>query len=126
MDRSSGIALPNRPAWDELRVGIDSRPGPHVTRVAAIIEVLWFNVLGLGKTESPALVNLDSFAGQIAKYIVLIFGTRRSEVHQEFCYRILSDSSHANGGPDAAAFNQGGYYATLEVGIEAIHADHFT
>ena len=96
-------ALTDQPRRDQLGVGVDGDPGPHVAVAGGALEVLG-DVLLLGVAERPNLVGLDSPAIKVAKRLVLVVGAGLSEIDQELGDGVLGGPSDPNCATDAHAF----------------------
>lgn len=76
------IAVPDVPAGDELRFGIDGRPDPDITPTFPL--GLLRNIPFLTPDKTPNLITFNPFTGKIAEGFVLAFGASRPEVSQKF------------------------------------------
>ncbi len=98
-------ALANHEHRDELRVGADRGPGPHVANAVLTFARLG-NVLFFRIAERPNLVALNLGAGEIAHHAILINPTRGANVQEELADRVDTHVAHARRGSHRVAFNE--------------------
>jgi hypothetical protein len=119
------IALAHQPGRDQLAVGADAGPRPHVA-VAVLALMLFRDVSLLGVDERPDLVTLHALARQVAERRVLVLGARPAEVHQQLDHGVLGRAGHADGGADRVALDQAGNDAGSFLGAQSVHTDYHT
>ncbi len=64
------------------------------------------NVLCFRVAEGQNLVALDPLAGEVAEYVVLVLGTRCTEVHEEFGDRVLGCAADPLDGAETHSFDE--------------------
>ena len=74
------IPAPDQPTRDQFGIGADCRPRPDIA--SCTLFALW-DVLLLGIYEAPYLIDLHTFARQIAEHSILIPGTGPPQIDQE-------------------------------------------
>jgi len=104
-DGALRVAVGDVPGGDQLGIGVDGGPGPHVS-VAELALVLVGHVPGFGVAEGPYLVALDALAVQVAQYTVLVFGAGGPQVDEQLGHGVLGGTSYADSGADAHALDQ--------------------
>lgn len=75
------ITLPEGPAWDQLCIGVNRRPGPNVARNPFLGNILR-EVPLFAVAESPYLIDLDAPTGKLAERGMLKTGADRAQLHQ--------------------------------------------
>ena len=115
------IAVCNRPTRYQLRIGINCSPEPCIARAGVLRGDVCRDVLLLAVAEGPAFINLHPFAVQVAEHTILIVRAERTDFHNQARDGLLSNSRHADGGTDGAAFNQATDDLDALFGGEAVH-----
>jgi len=95
--RSARVACADVPARNQLCVGVNRRPRPHIA-VTPLAFLFFRYVLFLGVAEAPNLIALNLGARQIAQRLTLVRGTGRAEFDKKILNRSAMHSGHANDG----------------------------
>lgn len=103
-----GIATPDTPGGDKLRICVERYPRPYVA-VAEGARVLLGHVLRLGVAERPKLVALNPFELEVPQGHVLVPLAGVAKLDQELEHRALGYSRHAAGSPDADTLTESGH-----------------
>jgi len=117
---ASGIALSNKPAGNQFRIGVERNPSPHVAR--ALFPVFWSAVFRFGIDKAPDFVALDSLTVKISENPVLILGTRTSEIAQQLHDCCAMNACHPCHRAKRVAFHQSGNHRLALVGAQFVHA----
>src|SRR4051794_23059399 len=91
---------------DELRIGADCRPRPHVA-IAEDALLLGRDVLLFHVTKGPYLITLNVTAWQVPERLMLVAGARRARIHEQLRDGVDRDSGHPLGRVEGVAFDQG-------------------
>lgn len=105
---ASGITFANQPGANQLGVGIDCYPGPHVAD-AEFVAPFSRHVLLLGPDELPNFIALNPLAAEVYQMGIQVLGAGRAKLYQRFGNRVLRCARHAYRGTDRAALYQGRY-----------------
>jgi hypothetical protein len=106
--RRRGITPPDRPRGDQLRVGVERDPCPHIA-VTKLARVILGHVLGFGVHVLPHLVALNSAAREPAQDAILIALARVAEINEQAEYRALRRAGHAARRANAVALYERGH-----------------
>src|SRR5579884_3201649 len=72
--RRRQIALAKPPRWNELAIGINAHPKPHVASIGILTRNRLSAILFLAINPTPHLIELQPLAAQLAKCAVLVIG----------------------------------------------------
>lgn len=114
-----GVASADEPRRDQLRVGVDGRPRPHVApsmRLLFLGDVLLFRA-----NELPDFIALETARAEHPHIRIMESRACHTEFSEQFENRGLAHVRHARRAPDAVALNQGGYYGGSLCGGQLIH-----
>jgi hypothetical protein len=100
------VTAPYGPRGNELGVGINRDPRPHVPDGANHALHPLGHVLGLGVDEGPNLVALNPLHLEIAERLILEPLTCGAHVQQELGDGVDGHVGHAAGGAEAVALHQ--------------------
>ncbi len=112
----------DQPRRDQLGVGVNGGPRPHVA-VAVRPLLVRRDVLGLGMDEGPNLVALDPSRGQVAERSVLIGRDDFPQVDQQPGNRVPPKASQARGRADGVSFDQARDDLRSFCGGQLVHMD---
>ncbi len=116
---ASGIPLPDEPAGDEFRIGIQRNPGQNVTPSFGLFLV--HRILLLSSNEGPNLIALDALRGEVPKSLVLILRACRAEVALEFHDRGAMYAGHAGDRAEGISLHQRGNHSLPFLCAQLVH-----
>jgi hypothetical protein len=117
---AAGIAGTNKPARDQLGLGVDGNPHPGIANYA-LFGHFFRDVLLFASDETPDLVALQPLAAQVAEHAVLVSVACFADTHKQARHGSLLAAQHAAGGADRIAFNQSGEDLGAFVDAQAVH-----
>jgi hypothetical protein len=122
----SGTAVTgtHEPAWNQLRVGAQRRPRPHVTEARPDL-LVERQIPLLGVDETPDFVALDTFAGQVTERRTLVIGACGSEIAQQFFDRHAGEPGNPGSSPQAIPLDQNRYDAGAFLRAQSIHSEQY-
>lgn len=103
---ASGVARPNKPAQNELGVGINRDEGPRVASIRILRRDLRGDVLRLARDERPDFINLHATRRDVADGAVQIGGARRADIRQQAENRAFGNAGQARSRAHRAALDQ--------------------
>jgi hypothetical protein len=111
--------LADVPARHKLCVGVECNPRPAIT--AALHFLFRRAILTFGKDETPNLVTLDALAFQIAKCLVLVFGTGAAKIAEKFQNRCAMHANHSGNGTKRITLDQSSHDCLSFIRSQLIH-----
>lgn len=103
--RRLAATVANVPRGDQLCVGVDCGPRPHV---ASLTGNLLFNrcVQRLGVNERPNLIDLDTLAGEVAEFCILIIEAGATGINYQLSDRVFARPGQPGYGADRATLTK--------------------
>jgi len=101
----TGIALADQPRRDQLGIGVNGRPRPHVA-LADLVAHLSRQVLFLAADKRPDFIALNAFARQVAKGLVLVLCARLANLFEQAEHGTLLSAGNAAGRTNRISFDQ--------------------
>jgi hypothetical protein len=126
MPSRGSIPLANRPARNELCVGIDCRPCPNITADTVSLNFFKGDLFLLAANKRPALVNLNPLAVQVAERPILILRTGRAKLHEQFVDGVPGDTGNSGRSTHRNAIHQASNYVGAFSCAKLVHIEHFT
>lgn len=119
-----GIAAPDKPNRNQLRIGARGNPKPSVALFASGLK-LRVRVLRLGADKAPNFVDLNALAFEVAKNAILIPRAGLAGVHDQLRNRRLADTREPGNSADRHALaKEMKDLGALGFG-QLVHADHY-
>ena len=116
--------LAHEPRRDQLRVGVDGGPRPHVA-VAEHVGLVGGDVLLLGVAERPNLVALDYRAGQVDERLGLVLRGRLADVLQQVRDGLTGDSGGSADRPHGHSLAEQADDLTAPLCAQPVHTGHY-
>src|SRR5271165_863311 len=107
----------------QLRVRIDCRPRPNVAPALRLL--LGSDILFLRADELPDFVALQATDSHPSHGAVVIVPANLSQVYKETRYRVLRNTSHADGRANRASLNQAPNNLRATGAVQSVHIDHY-
>src|SRR5437773_1700483 len=98
MMRCSRVTATDKPARNELRIGVKCNPCPTITRSCRLLIKVAIPFLRIN--ERPNLVALNTLALQIHKNLVLILRTSAAKIDQQLHNRRSVNVRHSTDGAE--------------------------
>ena len=121
---SLGIALAKDPARNELRIGIDCRPGPHVAS-DALFRHVFSHLFLLAVAERPNFIDLNPLTSEIAECSILEFRASRAEFHQQFVDGVAGNARDPSRRAHRIAVHQTPNHHDSLFRTQLVHTKHY-
>lgn len=118
------VAVADAPAHNQLSVGAQRGPRPHVA-VAELPSQFLGHVLFLGVAERPDFVTLNLGAWQVAKRFALVVGAGLADAGKQLRNGVLRNACHADGRANRVSLNEAGENRDLPFDWEIVHAIYY-
>ena len=99
------IALADSPAWNELRIRINCRPGPNIASDMGLGDGFGYLLL-LAIAERPGFINLNPFAREVPESSILESRASGAQFHQKFVDSVPCDSGDSGRGAHRVPVHQ--------------------